>query len=267
MKCPSHSEDVSDDYNPTADFAASIDECYRAIRERVAAGGSGWGGWATGVHCDAGGQGITQQSRPRPDSFSPLAVEDSPASVPSPLHKPAGDLMKYQFMPMFWGDFFANTLHLTAHEVGAYVLLIGHAWEHDGNIAVCDLQRVARVSNFHWPKVRSRLMQFFDTTTVLNNWHHDRVSSQLTMAAELSNKRKEAGRANAQQMLSKKGAHDPPSTLQLHIESLANGKGREAPQEKPPVVNYRDLGNDYRSPPQKKSDPPLQPLPAKLKAD
>jgi hypothetical protein len=33
------------DYNPAADMKASIAECYRAVKERVAAGGPGWGGW------------------------------------------------------------------------------------------------------------------------------------------------------------------------------------------------------------------------------
>ena len=30
------------DFDPTADFAGSLDEAYRAIRERKAAGGPGW---------------------------------------------------------------------------------------------------------------------------------------------------------------------------------------------------------------------------------
>jgi hypothetical protein len=33
------------DYDGTDDFSRSIDECYRAIRERKAKGGKGWGGW------------------------------------------------------------------------------------------------------------------------------------------------------------------------------------------------------------------------------
>jgi N6-adenosine-specific RNA methylase IME4 len=33
---------MDDDYNPHDDFARSIDECYREIRERKAAGGPGW---------------------------------------------------------------------------------------------------------------------------------------------------------------------------------------------------------------------------------
>ena len=36
---------TSDDYNATDDFARSIDEAYRVIRERKANGGPGWGGW------------------------------------------------------------------------------------------------------------------------------------------------------------------------------------------------------------------------------
>jgi hypothetical protein len=33
------------EYDGADDFARSIDECYRAIRERKAKGGKGWGGW------------------------------------------------------------------------------------------------------------------------------------------------------------------------------------------------------------------------------
>jgi hypothetical protein len=35
----------ADDYDATDDFARSIDEAYRVIRERKANGGKGWGGW------------------------------------------------------------------------------------------------------------------------------------------------------------------------------------------------------------------------------
>ena len=89
MKCPPRSEGENDDYNPTADFAASIDECYRAIRARVLAGGSGWCGWPADLHVDAGGQGFAQQARHGPDSFSPLAAQDRAAPVPAPLHRRA----------------------------------------------------------------------------------------------------------------------------------------------------------------------------------
>jgi len=171
--------------------------------------------------------------------------------------------MKYQFMPMFWGDFFANTLHLTAQEAGAYLFLIGHAWEHDGKIAVSDLQRVARISNFHWPKVRQRLIQFFDTSMDANIWHHGRVHAELIKAAEISNKRKDA----ALQMHSKRTASvsvlHPHLHLQLPSKDASLGKGSEASQAEPRQGSSPDPGLDYRSPPRKKVDNPLAPLPDK----
>jgi uncharacterized protein YdaU (DUF1376 family) len=175
--------------------------------------------------------------------------------------------MKYQFMPMFWGDFFANTLHLTTQEVGAYVLLIGHAWEHNGKIAVEDLQRVARVSNHNWHRVRHRVTPFFDTLSDATSWTSERVLLELTKAAEISNKRKDAAlqmhsksRANASDLHPNPDAFAPPSTTTTIIENLSNGKGREAPSLQV-HVNYRDPGVDYRAPPAKKSDNVLEPLP------
>jgi hypothetical protein len=38
-------EPPPDDYDAVDDFARSIDEAYRVIRERKANGGKGWGGW------------------------------------------------------------------------------------------------------------------------------------------------------------------------------------------------------------------------------
>ena len=38
----SHDGHDDDDYDAEKDFSASIDECYRVIRERVANGGPSW---------------------------------------------------------------------------------------------------------------------------------------------------------------------------------------------------------------------------------
>ena len=183
--------------------------------------------------------------------------------------------MKYQFMPMFWGDFLANTMHLTAQEAGAYLFLIAHAWENDANIAVADLRRVARVGNNHWYLARPRLEQFFTPMKGVaggpcgggDYWHHSRVCQELQKATEISDKRKDA----AMQMHSKRlilvSASAPASILQLPIKDASLGKGSEAPPERaagPPAVNRQgsspDRGLDYRSPPRKKSNNVLAPL-------
>jgi len=163
--------------------------------------------------------------------------------------------MKYQFMPMFWGDFFANTLHLSAQELGAYTALIGHAWEHDGNISVEDVQRVSRVSNRHWPKVRLRMTPFFNTSKVLNYWHHERVHAELTKAAEISNKRKDAALQKHSKSSANGHANSPHTTTTTTFKDASLGKGSRGMSP--------DLGNDYRSPPRTKSDNPLMPIPDK----
>jgi uncharacterized protein YdaU (DUF1376 family) len=174
---------------------------------------------------------------------------------------------------MFWGDFFANTLHLTAQELGAYTALIGHAWEHDGEIAVRDLQRIARVSNFYWRKIRPRLEQFFSTSMDPNNWIHERVQSELTKAAEISNKRKDAALQMHSKSKANGHAHTPPSTTTTTFTDASLGKGSKEPdRETAPAEPKRvaeqarqgmspDPGNDYRSPPRTKSDNVLTPIP------
>ena len=161
--------------------------------------------------------------------------------------------MKNQFMPMFWGDFFANTLHLSAQEIGAYVLLIAHAWEHNAEIETADAQRIARVDNRNWSRVRLKLAPFFEPKDGLQGSApravHPRVSKELHRTGEISNKRKAA----AEQMLAKKRANAP----QLHYTKIesSNGKGR-----KTLAANYRDPGPDYRAPPRTKSNNVLAPL-------
>src|SRR5262245_10233507 len=100
------------------------------------------------------------RSRPR----TPWPAQDCTASVHVALYQRRGKdgaaFMKYPYMPLFWGDLLANIMHLSTLEAGAYMFLIAHAWEHDAKIAVCDLRRVTRITNYHWPRVRDRLEQF-----------------------------------------------------------------------------------------------------------
>ena len=169
--------------------------------------------------------------------------------------------MKYPWMPLFNGDLLAKTLHLSTQEFGAYMLLIIHAWTHRATIIVADAQRITRVSNRHWVKVRATLAPFFEPKDGLLGSTlevvHSRVSEELANAGEISNKRKDA----AMQMHANRRAS--ASILHMHppsqpIESLPNGKGRKAPAVQKQGMS-RDQGNDYRSPPRAKSTNVLEP--------
>jgi len=184
--------------------------------------------------------------------------------------------LKYPWMPLFNGDLLADTMHLSAQEFGAYMLLIIHAWKNDGRVPRDRVAQIARVRHDQWPKVFKQLEPYFqwDTDSVSHRVYgtSSRVVDELHHATEISNKRKDA----ALQMHNKRRANADANAVQEHtqpqsqsLRDTSNGKGSEAPEGRvvvPPVSNYRDPGVDYRSPPKKKSNNPLQPLPDKFKA-
>jgi uncharacterized protein YdaU (DUF1376 family) len=187
--------------------------------------------------------------------------------------------MKYPWMPLFWGDFLANTLDLSAQEIGAYVLLIAHAWEREAEICVKDAQRIARVDNRHWGDVRAKLDGFFEPVGGLQGQatvvRHPRVAKELANAGELSSKRKHA----AMQMHANRRAS--ASVLHQfcipHSHSLESslGKVREAPSVQvhglrpPTTATWRpriDETEGYRSPPKKSDNDLADPNREDLKA-
>lgn len=111
--------------------------------------------------------------------------------------------MKRPWFPLYVADFVADTLHLTAEQTGAYVLLLMHYWQHRG-LPSDDriLSRISRVHPPHWPRTREVLRQFF-VPQEGGSWVSKRMELELNKTDEISNKRKAA----AEQMLSKRAAN------------------------------------------------------------
>jgi uncharacterized protein YdaU (DUF1376 family) len=183
--------------------------------------------------------------------------------------------VKYPWMPLFWGDFLANTMHLSAQEAGAYLFLIAHAWEHEGQIPAdhSRLARIAHVRHEWWPRVWKVLENFFEPTpssvTHMCGYTHVRVTAELHRLGKISSKRKAA----AEQMHGKSNGFASTSTSRSKIESSSDGKGMQ-PRARPEHTSLElqlaqkrhlgispDKGMDYRSPPAKKSENVLAPLP------
>jgi uncharacterized protein YdaU (DUF1376 family) len=167
--------------------------------------------------------------------------------------------MKYPWMPLFWGDFLANTMHLSAQEAGAYLFLIAHAWEHDGTIPgeKVRLARIAHVRQDQWNKVWCALQNFFEPKSIvplIDGYTHSRVLDELQRLGKISHKRREA----ADQKHKKRSASAPASTSITKDLKNANANG-QAKQS----TEFRDKGVDYRSPPRAKSDNVLKPIPHK----
>ena len=127
------------------------------------------------------------------------------ACAASVLQFGMGGMMSKAWMPLYIGDFLADTMNLNCQETGGYIRLLMHAWAHNGLIPDDDqvMTRIVRCHPPHWPRLRRALQPFFDLTKTPGSWYSKRVGLELAKSAEISSKRKAAGLANAQQMLSK----------------------------------------------------------------
>jgi uncharacterized protein YdaU (DUF1376 family) len=126
-------------------------------------------------------------------------------------------------MPFYGGDFIGNTLHLSRGEIGSYVLLLWHHWEH-GSLPADEreLRRIARVAPPHWRDVWAALKPLFQThegnpTRVIQQ----RLLVELSKAAKISSKRKAA----AEQMHLLK--HANAEQVHTHSQSPSQSKKKD----------------------------------------
>ncbi|RDJ20145.1 DUF1376 domain-containing protein [Bosea caraganae] len=149
-------------------------------------------------------------------------------SAPSPLPN------RRPWMAFYVADYLADTLHLSAAQHGAYLLLISHYWVHGGlpNDEAM-LQRIARLTPEEWTASRDTLASFFK-----DGWHHSRVEREMAEAREKYEKRANAGRcggkasgnsrrSNASAMLPEKRSNAEPTTTTY---SVPKGTGETAPE-------------------------------------
>ncbi len=70
------------------------------------------------------------------------------------------------FMPLYVGDYLADTTHLTVTEHGAYMLLLMSMWRNGGSLPNDDkaLARHARCTRGQWDRMRPVLIEFFEAT-------------------------------------------------------------------------------------------------------
>ena len=102
------------------------------------------------------------------------------------------------WMPLYVGDYMADTMHLTTTEHGAYLLLIMHYWR-AGPLPRDDkiLQGIARVSRQAWSQgIGETIKAFFYLKE--GHWHHKRIDEEIERCQGVINQRKAAGRASAQ---------------------------------------------------------------------
>jgi uncharacterized protein YdaU (DUF1376 family) len=85
------------------------------------------------------------------------------------------------WMPLYIGDYLADTARLTTEQHGAYLLLMMDYWRNgappdDDEI----LRNIVRLSKFLWKKHRTVLEKFF--TVKDGRWTHKRIDEEMVSA-------------------------------------------------------------------------------------
>ena len=102
-------------------------------------------------------------------------------------------------MPLYIGDYLADTAHLTCEQHGAYLLLIMHYWKTGGLPPdesslkrICGLQ--GQGGENKWRSICLAIAPFFEQP----GWRHKRIEAELQKAEIISTKRKMAGMKGGQ---------------------------------------------------------------------
>lgn len=134
-------------------------------------------------------------------------------------------------MPLYIGDYRADTAHLSATEHGIYMLLIMHYWQ-TGSLPTEDRQlaRVACATDAEWRRARPMIVKFF-----LDGWKHKRIEFELSEAARLSAAGRAGGLASGEARRVRK-VNDPPNDLGTVVQRTGNGlptNGEALPSQLP----------------------------------
>lgn len=123
--------------------------------------------------------------------------------------------MSRAWMPWFIGDYLRDTAHLTTEQHGAYLLLLGHCWQH-GAIPSNDQGRaaVAKLTVSRWRTHAPTILAFFN-----EDGTQKRITKELHRAEVVSIKRKISGSKGGAQSAISRAKQQP--------------KYRQTPQQNP----------------------------------
>lgn len=123
------------------------------------------------------------------------------------------------WMPLYWGDYLRDTMHLRAEGHGAYLLLIAHYWTRGAALPADNgyLMTVTRLDAKAWNRLRPLLEQFFEVSDGF--WTHGRIERELARSVAITEARRVAGKrggkatangkANSKQVLEQTTKQNP----------------------------------------------------------
>jgi len=153
------------------------------------------------------------------------------------------------YMQFYVAEYQADTMHLTAEEHGAYLLLIFNYWQTGKPIPKKRLQKIARVSSDRWTGVKDTLSEFFKDTG--DEWVHDRIEADLKAAKDAQAQRAAAGKASAE-------ARKAAKRDALKRESNDRSTGAQRDESKPSTNKEQNRTEQSNNTPSSHDDAPSQ---------
>ncbi len=154
------------------------------------------------------------------------------------------------YMQLYIADYLADTMHLSAEEHGAYLLLMFNYWQTGKPIPKNRLAKIARLTNERWADVEPSLQEFFCDNG--EEWVHLRIEEDLASVREKLTKKSAAGKASVQARRSRKEA-DVQTKQERNLTGVQTDVEVAFEHDVNTKATNKDTDKDL------KTDPPLNP--------
>lgn len=154
------------------------------------------------------------------------------------------------YMQLYIADYLADTMHLSAEEHGAYLLLMFNYWQTGKPIPKNRLAKIARLTNERWADVEPSLQEFFCDNG--KEWVHLRIEEDLASVREKLTKKSAAGKASVQARRSRKEA-DVQTKQERNLTGVQTDVEVVSEHDVNTKATNKDTDKDL------KTDPPLNP--------
>lgn len=156
------------------------------------------------------------------------------------------------WMPLYIGDYLADTMHLTTEQHGAYLLLIMAYWKNSGPLSSNDqmLAATCRLSVDAWSMHKHMLAAFFDTISDPDLWILPRAEKEMAKAGVNQEKRVLRAKKAAEARWGNNATSNAPSNAPSNQQAMLN----ECPSPSP---SYKDQEHIPPTPKTTKAKPIL----------